>query len=104
MPGGAWRAALKCIHAGLEVIPAIPGDLFVRLRNLLRPLLQNMEEYEEIIRPPGEDSRQLTPVMAAQLAQLQARDPTIRAGLGFKYEAVAMPAVVLGSELRNTEG
>ena len=38
-----------------------------------------------------------------QLAQLQAKDPTIRSGLGFKYEAFAMPTVVLSSELRNRE-
>ncbi len=31
-----------------------------------------------------------------ELGELQRRDPTIRSGLGFKYEALPMPAVVLG--------
>jgi len=39
----------------------------------------------------------------AELAGLQQNDPTIRSGLGFKYQTFPMPLVVVANELRKRE-
>lgn len=64
------RSTRMFVHPPDEVVPASLGDSDVFGRHLAGPLLEEVQKHEEIPRAPVEDSIQVIPEVAPQLAEL----------------------------------
>ncbi len=70
MPGRPRRSARLLLHTRPEVLEALLRDVDVGMWEGAGPLLQGMEEYEEIPGPLVQDPVEVPPVVAPQFPEL----------------------------------
>jgi hypothetical protein len=80
--GGTWRSARSSVHPLPEVLEPRLGDVDVRLWQLARPLLDGVEEDEQVPRPLVQDPIEVSPVVATKLAELAIDLRSVRKGEG----------------------
>ena len=64
------RPADWCVHSGLKVCPPAVGYFDVGLRQAINPLLQEVEEHEDVVGAPVEDPIVRSPCVGSKLAEL----------------------------------
>jgi len=74
------RASRDLFHASAEVLPALPGQGHVDIRDRRRGLLEGVEEDEEAPGPLVQNPEELAAVVAPQLAQLPGDLATVGEG------------------------
>jgi hypothetical protein len=90
--GGSGRSTRSSIHPLTEVLEPLLRDVDVRLGERAGPLLDGVEEDEEVARSLVQDPVEVPPVVAAELPQLAIDLGAVRKGEG---RVVALPGVVL---------
>jgi hypothetical protein len=80
--GGTGRAARSSIHPLPEVLKPLLGEVDVRLWQQARPLLDGVEEDEQVPRPLVQDPIEVSPVVATKLPELTIDLRTVRKGEG----------------------
>jgi hypothetical protein len=80
--GGTGRSGRSSVHPLPEVIEPRLGDVDVRLWQQTRPLLDGVEEDEQVARPLVQDPIEVSPVVATKLAELTIDLRTVGKGKG----------------------